>query len=133
MISVTHLHFDCLAEQFKVCLSSSEQRIQKLNTDLGTSSFWPAPQIVIICCYCCHQAQQPVLFCKHSSAPEKSVQHLCNIIVITQIVCTFLLNGGMTETNQPALRLCYCFHYTHLGPLCPLSRGQDFFCNLQGT
>ena len=64
---------------------------------------------------------------------EKSVQYLFNIIVITQIVCTFLLNGGMTKINQPAPRLCYCFHYTHLGPLRPLSRGQDFFCNLQGT
>ena len=91
------------------------------------------PDIVIISCYCCRQAQQPVLFCKHSSDPEKSVQYLCNIIVITQIVCTFLLNGGITKTNQPAPRLCYCFHYTHLGPLCPLSRGQDFFWNLQGT
>ena len=92
-----------------------------------------APQFVIIYCYCCRQAQQPVLFCKHSSDPEKSVQHLCNIIVITQIVCTFLLNGGMTKTDQPVPRLCYCFLYTHLSPLCPLSRCQDFFCILQGT
>ena len=90
-------------------------------------------EIVIISCYCCRQAQQPVLFCKHFSDPEKSVQHLCNIIVITQIVCTFLLNGGMTKTDQPVPRLCYCFLYTHLSPLCPLSRGQDFFCILQGT
>ena len=78
-----------------------------------------APQFVIIYCHCCRQAQQPVLFCKHSSDPEKSVQHLCNIIVITQTKCTFLLNGGMTKTNQPAPRLCYCFHYTHLGPSVP--------------
>ena len=90
-------------------------------------------EIVIISCYCCRQAQQPVLFCKHFSDPEKSVQHLCNIIVITQIVCTFLLNGGMTKTDQPVPRLCYCFLYTHLSPLCPLSRCQDFFCILQGT
>ena len=93
----------------------------------------PGREIVIISCYCCRQAQQPVLFCKHSSDPEKSVQHLCNIIVITQIVCTFLLNGGMTKTDQPVPRLCYCFLYTHLSPLCPLSRCQDFFCILQGT
>ena len=85
------------------------------------------PDIVIISCYCCRQAQQPVLFCKHSSDPEKSVQYLCNIIVITQIVCTFLLNGGMTKTDQPVPRLCCCFHYTHLGPLCPLSRGKICF------
>merc|ERR1711942_539301 len=84
---------------------------------------------VIISCYCCRQAQQPVLFCKHSSDPGKSVQYLCNIIVITQIVCTFLLNGGMTKTDQPVPRLCYCFHFTHLCPLCPLSRGQDLFFN----
>ena len=85
--------------------------------------------IVIITCYCCRQAQQPVLFCKHSSDPEKSVQYLCNIIVITQIVCTFLLNGGMTKPGSRLICFCYCFHYTHLGPpLSPFSR-QDLFFN----
>ena len=94
--------------------------------------FYSVPQFVIIYCYCCRQAQQPVLFCKHSSAPEKSVQHLCNIIVITQTKCTFLLNGGMTKTNQPAPRLCCCFGYTHISALPPLSRGQDLFRNQLG-
>ena len=99
----------------------------------ATKIFSSAPQFVIIYRYCCRQAQQPVLFCKHSSAPEKSVQHLCNIIVITQNKCTFLLNGGMTKTDQPVPRLCCCFHYTHLGPLCPLSRGKICFVTNWGA